>query len=288
MKVFMSWSGDRSHAVAQLLGDWLQDVIQAVKPWISSSGIDRGEQWFRKIGDNLAEVSVGIVCLTPENKESPWIMFEAGALLKGSPDARVMTFLIDLKHQDVRQPLSQFNHTNPTRVDMLALVATLNGMLKDAALPEGRLTGIFETYWPKFEERYNAILQSSKPVPLVEERPQGEILTEVLETVRGLKQQLNGMGDSSLSHIRWDSNVNGMSHIEHMIPARFRPSRPPTAIGKQVALDMLDTGRSIVEIRSTLESMGYPPKFVRELIAGLDSIDRSGVLKDTPPDVNLD
>lgn len=190
MKVFMSWSGPRSHAVAQLLGDWLQDVIQAVKPWISSAGIDRGEQWFRKIGDNLGEVNIGIVCLTPENKENPWIMFEAGALLKGLPDARVITFLIDLKHQDVREPLSQFNHTTPSKTDMMSLVTTLNSRLKEAALTEARLLSVFNTFWPQFESKFDAIMLKHKPEVKVEERPQGEILSEVLETVRGLKQQL--------------------------------------------------------------------------------------------------
>lgn len=198
MKVFMSWSGTRSHEVAKLLGDWLQDVIQAVKPWISSAGIDRGELWFRKISDNLGEVNQGIVCLTPENKENPWIMFEAGALLKGLPEARVMTFLIDLKHQDVREPLSQFNHTTASKTDMFALVKTLNSRLGEAALVEARLTSVFNTFWPQFEEKYAAIMTAHKPETQVVERPQSEILSEVLETVRGLKQQLRVLPFSSL------------------------------------------------------------------------------------------
>jgi hypothetical protein len=198
MKVFMSWSGTRSHEVAKLLGDWLQDVIQAVKPWISSAGIDRGELWFRKISDNLGEVNQGIVCLTPENKENPWIMFEAGALLKGLPESRVMTFLIDLKHQDVREPLSQFNHTTASKSDMFALVKTLNSRLGEAALVEARLTSVFNTFWPQFEERYAAVMTAHTPETQVVERSQAEILSEVLETVRGLKQQLRVLPSSSL------------------------------------------------------------------------------------------
>ncbi|MES2900200.1 MAG: hypothetical protein V4723_10755 [Pseudomonadota bacterium] len=194
----MSWSGERSHRVAKLLGDWLGDVIQAVKPWISSSGIDRGEQWFRKIGDKLSEINVGIVCLTPENKENPWIMFEAGALLKGSADARVMTFLIDLKNTDVTDPLAQFNHTTASKSDMLELVTSLNARLGEAALPVQRLQGVFETYWPQFETKYNEIMETSKRVvtvvdsvvPAFHERSANEMISEVLETVRGIKQQM--------------------------------------------------------------------------------------------------
>lgn len=190
MKVFMSWSGTRSHEVAKLLGDWLQDVIQAVKPWISSAGIDRGELWFRKISDSLGEVNMGIVCLTPENKEAPWILFEAGALLKGIPEARVMTFLIDLKPQDIRDPLAQFNHTSPTKPDMFELVKTLNSKLGETALAEARLTSVFNTFWPQFETKFNTIMADYKPEVKAVERPQAEILSEVLETVRGLQQQL--------------------------------------------------------------------------------------------------
>jgi hypothetical protein len=42
MKIFVSWSGRRSKAVAELMSDWLKCVIQASQPWISTRDIDRG------------------------------------------------------------------------------------------------------------------------------------------------------------------------------------------------------------------------------------------------------
>lgn len=41
MQVFISWSGDQSKAVAELLNDWIPCVTQAVKPWISSADLDK-------------------------------------------------------------------------------------------------------------------------------------------------------------------------------------------------------------------------------------------------------
>jgi hypothetical protein len=269
MKVFMSWSGGRSHAVAKLLGDWLEDVIQAVKPWISSAGIDRGEQWFRKIGDNLAEVSIGIVCLTPENKENPWIMFEAGALLKGSPEARVMTYLIDLKHQDVRDPLAQFNHTTPAKTDMFALVTTLNSLLKDGAITDAKLATGFETYWPQFEQKFQAIMNDYKPESVVEERPQGEILTEVLETVRGLKKQLNRMDTSGMMlELEDGAGELGMSHS---VPLSLMAGGVPNlSVGLQVARNMALTGNNQLAIQRSLFAYGFSKKSVKEILEKIE------------------
>ena len=44
MKVFISWSGERSRLVAQELGPWLKKVIQSVEPWISTD-MERGIKW---------------------------------------------------------------------------------------------------------------------------------------------------------------------------------------------------------------------------------------------------
>ncbi|WP_417071157.1 hypothetical protein [Niveibacterium terrae] len=96
MKVFLSWSGQSSKEVANLLSDWLCCVIQASRPWISTRDLDRGSLWFGEINDQLKDTTVGIICLTQENKTRPWILFEAGALAKGLSTSRVCTLLVDL------------------------------------------------------------------------------------------------------------------------------------------------------------------------------------------------
>jgi hypothetical protein len=73
MNIFISWSGERSRAVGDLLDDWLQCVIQALNPWMSSKDIDRGALWFSEITNQLKDTTLGIICLTKENLNKPWI-----------------------------------------------------------------------------------------------------------------------------------------------------------------------------------------------------------------------
>ncbi|MGH9930385.1 MAG: TIR domain-containing protein [Pyrinomonadaceae bacterium] len=78
MKVFISWSAERSLAIAKALHDWLPRVIQAVQPWLSETDIGKGTRWEQEIGVELAQTRFGILCLTPENLDARWINFEAG------------------------------------------------------------------------------------------------------------------------------------------------------------------------------------------------------------------
>ena len=57
--------------------------MQAIDPWISSKDIDRGSIWFNEIFDELKDTNFGIVFVTKENQDKPWLLFESGALCKG-------------------------------------------------------------------------------------------------------------------------------------------------------------------------------------------------------------
>lgn len=190
MKVFLSWSGQHSKEVANLLSDWLCCVIQASKPWISTRDLDRGSLWFGEINDQLKDTSVGIICLTQENKNRPWILFEAGALAKGLSTSRVCTFLIDLEPKDIKDPLAQLNHTNPSQESMLGLVKTLNNALTNNALDNRILEQVFETYWPKFEEKFAEIRSIPPSQPAAQPRPNEDVLGEILENTRMLNSRI--------------------------------------------------------------------------------------------------
>ena len=78
MKIFLSWSGAESHALARVLHEWLPVVLPSVDPWMSSEDIAKGKRWADDIGKILEESSYCIVCVTPGVEQQPWVNFEAG------------------------------------------------------------------------------------------------------------------------------------------------------------------------------------------------------------------
>lgn len=200
MKVFLSWSGDKSKATAELLDSWIRCVLQAVDPWISTKHIDRGALWFTEVADQLQNTTVGIICLTKENLNKPWILFEAGSLARGLTSSRVCTFLVDLQPTDIEPPLAQFNHTLPTEADMKSLIHTLNDSLKEKKLRDDILTEVFDTYWPKFEKSLAEILSGypeTLPQPAI--RSDENILLELLETTRSFDRRIRNI-ELSVKH----------------------------------------------------------------------------------------
>jgi TIR domain len=127
MKVFISWSGRRSHEVAEALAEWLRKVIQSAEPWVSSE-VERGVKWLDEIGKSLDAHSIGIICVTPGNVEKPWLNFEAGALSKHlGVDGRVIPYLLDFRSaSELQQPLGQFNASLANEDGTHDLVKTLN------------------------------------------------------------------------------------------------------------------------------------------------------------------
>lgn len=217
MNVFISWSGPRSCAVAEFLRDWIKCVLQGTQPWLSTRDIDRGALWLSEINDRLKETSIGIICLTMDNRSKPWILFEAGALAKGLSSNRVCTFLVDLRPSDLENPLAQFNHTIPDKANIWEMVRTINRCLGETSLDEPVLRNVFETYWPQFDERFQAILKTT-PDPVNEVRRQdSDILSELLDTTRqlasriGEMERLGGKKISKLSSKHYRSSSNPLT-----------------------------------------------------------------------------
>jgi len=248
MKVFISWSGKFSKECAELLRDWVKCTLQASEPWISSKDIDKGSLWFNEINDELKDTSVGIVCLTKDNKEKPWILFEAGALAKGLSANRVCTFLIDLKPAYLDNPLAQFNHTIPDKEGMKSLLTTINKELGEDALEARILDQVFDTYWISFESQFNDIMSSATPANSKEPtRSKDDILEEILYTTRTMDRRIRSLE-------------------RHSSDKRYaRPGRLPRQEVEHLIKEMLSSGDNPDEVLETLQGVA-PSSFLHEQI----------------------
>ena len=207
MKIFISWSGTSSRLVAEALSDWLQRVIQAVKPFYSPD-IDKGANWSNEIDNALEGTRFGIICLTPDNLQSSWIHYEAGALSK-TKDASIWTFLLDLKPSDVKQPLGRFQHTLSEKSDVLKMLKSINAKLTEVggeSIRENLLEEIFEETWAKFEVRLEKAKESIKyeshneaTAKTESVRNEGDKLDEILEILRSQQRFSINNFEASLS-----------------------------------------------------------------------------------------
>ena len=159
MRVFISWSGTTSHKVALALRDWLPSVLQVIDPYVSSADIDKGARWLSDVGRNLDNTGFGILCVTPDNLNAPWLNFEAGALAKSFDSARVTPFLVGMSAGDLTGPISQFQATLATEDDLNALIRSIN-RAAGSPVSEERIGTIIGMWWPQLKESLDAIAAS--------------------------------------------------------------------------------------------------------------------------------
>ena len=158
MKVFISWSGQKSQRVAEILKQWIPCVIQSVEPYFSSADIDKGARWSTDIAKELQNASFGILCVTKENLSSSWLNFEAGALSKSIEQSRVCPFLVDLKATDIQNsPILQFQMTSANKSDVKKLFVSINSNLGEDKLEDSVLKTTFDTFWPKINEALGSV-----------------------------------------------------------------------------------------------------------------------------------
>ncbi|MEZ5691959.1 MAG: TIR domain-containing protein [Rickettsiales bacterium] len=157
MKVFLSWSGDKSHKVALVLKDWLPSVIQSIVPYVSSEDIDKGARWSSDIAQELEDSTFGILCVTKENLSAPWLNFEAGALSKTMDKSLVCPFLFNVKRSEVEGPILQFQSTIFEKGDIKKLVQTLNAASAPNGLSEEKLNEAFDVWYPQLEKKLKGL-----------------------------------------------------------------------------------------------------------------------------------
>jgi RNA polymerase sigma factor (sigma-70 family) len=190
VKVFISWSGNKSRAVADALRGWLPGVINSVDPFVSSRDIYAGARWQSEIASQLDHSNFGIVCVTRDNQSAPWLNFEAGALAKAVDLSRVIPLAVDLSPAEIEVPLGQFQAQPANEEGLRNVVESLNNALGENALREELLREAFEVWWPRLDERL-ALIERETHATHPRVRPERELLEETLVTVRALARAMD-------------------------------------------------------------------------------------------------
>ncbi len=264
MKVLISWSGELSHQVALELRDRLPVFIQAVEPWVSSEDIVRGTLWRTELTRELEEGSVGVLCITRENVNSPWVNYEAGALSKTSETSRVIPYLFDMRPSDVRGPLADLmgaiyqRGSDKNAEEFRKLLVSLNTAQTPPCAPEAVLNTTYEKMWPDFAPVLDALAADAerlaeRPVPKAADP--SEVLEDVLQAVRDQSRMIG----KAMGNERW--TFRGNARLDPLSYADYR----------QIAL-----GLGMLKTIAEIEERGYyhpPGSTVKTLMALRDPLE---------------
>jgi hypothetical protein len=185
MKVFLSWSGEKSRVVAEALRDWLPKVVQEVKPFMSAEDIAAGTRWEQRIAHELKDTGFGVLCVTRENQSAPWLNFEAGAIAKQVDSSRVVPLAVDLTVADLKPPLGHFQAKEMSQSGIFDVLQSINE-LADAPRPD--LPELLNVWWPHLKPKLEAASSASASEPVRSER---ELLEELVAMVRGMQPPKN-------------------------------------------------------------------------------------------------
>lgn len=223
MKVFIGWSGERSKTMAQALHDWIPLILHNVDPWVSEADIEAGERWGEVVAKELADSTFGIICVTRENVNSPWVLFEAGALAKTMQGSKVIPLLLDLEIRDITGPLAQFQAKKVEKSGVSEVINSIN-QTANGVVPEARARELFEALWPKLEKEVKAI--PKQPAAEKHVRPQHEILEELVVSVRALDSRLREVTEGGpLLSRRRKMRIHPMMMMDIMHMGKRGPQR---------------------------------------------------------------
>lgn len=257
MQIFLSWSGERSRLIAEAIRGWLPKVIQSVSPWMSEEDIGAGARWLTEVSASLNRSKVGLILITPENQHNPWLLFESGALSKTMDQTCVCPLVFEMTPGQLTGPLTQFQANPLNRDGVGKVLATINKGLDDRKLNAHELDEILDVWWPKLEERLNAL--PSAPTPAVT-RSVGDQLEELLSIGREQLRRENLRLEASRER---DEKLDGMlEHFENFgsgiasMQSKAHQMLSKMAMGMDSAVDgLLSDGGGIHSIEHVSEAL---------------------------------
>ena len=176
MKIFIAWSKDASGAIGNALRDFLLQIHPSgFTPFTSKANIAYGEDWNDILEEELRRSHYGVLCVTEENLNSPWLWYEAGALgvstvwNGGTSKPHVAPVLFGNVNSDkLPAPIRHFQVMKFSRENLLALAQQLNELCRSVdgddvrRLDASDIKTNFEKAYPTLEKEIQAILDEAE------------------------------------------------------------------------------------------------------------------------------
>lgn len=203
-------------------------------PWLSDVDIQAGDRSMEEIRSKLDDCGFGIIVVTSENMEKPWLNFEAGALSKSFGDAksRVVPLLVNINEMyQLKGPINQFQAVMLNKVGMAKLCDTIALTI---GLELGPTRARFEWAWPDLDagiERAKEIAGDQPELPDVNEK---ELLRDLYSMVRSLQEQQLRQDDRPLKTLSGRASLipdekkgtmriaDILAHV-HQIASEYKP-----------------------------------------------------------------
>lgn len=229
---------------------------------MSDKDLGAGTRWSSEIEGQLKECRFGIVCVTPDNHERPWLNFEAGALSNHLEQSRVTPYLLDIRPTEITGPLAQFHAKTSDRAGTLDIIKALNQSMSTEALLESRLEGYFNRAWPDMEAKISTIRSSvAAPNPEAPKRTIEDKVDEMLSLLRD--RQAQALESSTSRYIADKRRRRLPPSLIDLI--NLNPDVLPYVISKFENQARIMTGERGLYVGQTEEQKGEYPNVVEDI-----------------------
>jgi hypothetical protein len=170
MKVFICWSGRDSRKVAEALRPLLRKVFPGIKVE-DSFHEEPGELWLPRLIRKLERTHFGVLCMTPANLDSAWVLFEAGVLSMTTTvrdRKRLCPYLLGVESGDLPSPLGMFQTADADYAGTRKLLYTIARARASVAGRGSRGLSreqkeAFERGWAAFDARLAELKERLEP-----------------------------------------------------------------------------------------------------------------------------
>jgi hypothetical protein len=221
LNIFISWSGNLAKGITRVLHQWLPTMFDRVNPWFSDIDIDAGSRGLVAIQERLDVSSFGIIVVTPENFNKPWLVFESGALSRRLEGDLTKVVPVLVGFDDISQlagsPLFQFQGVRLNEDGAKSLCLSI---ARTVEVSETTILTRFARSWPDLELEADAAIKAAGDQPPPPDIKEFDLIKGMYASMRNLERQIDNLA-SSVSH----QSLGNLEAAPYIVESGVTPNR---------------------------------------------------------------